>query len=138
MYAKKGNMIRNLVKHYQPESQKQKMREYLKQRGITQHFREACAKAKMGNSYGSANKGTFYITDGVVNIRLHEGDTYDETRFHKGFTFSEEYKKKQKENYVDKIYVHKGSLTKLIKQLELNYYLSQGYELGRDKDIYKT
>ena len=137
--ATKGNRSRNSVKWHQPESQKEKMRQFWLNGGrkTTQEFKDACSRGKLGNKNGAGNKDTFYITDGVVNIKLHKGETYDETKYHLGCVRSEDALNKIKTKYKNGTYIHKGSITKFVDNSQIEEYLAQGYEIGRDKEMYK-
>lgn len=140
--ATKGNKSRNSQKWHQPESQKIKMKQRWQEGRFdfvhTQEFKDKCSKAKKGVKYGESKfKGCFWITDGEVNIRLFKGDTYDETKYHLGFTKSKKALDKVKEKYKNGTYVHKGSIDKFIDDSQIDTYLSQGWELGRNKDRYK-
>lgn len=134
--AVKANKSRGQGWH-QPTSQKQKMSEFMKNKEITPEFRESCRKAKLGNSYGKANRDTFWITDGVHNYRLHKGESYDETVYRKGRTYSQETKKAFKDNYSNKLCIHKGNEIRYIEKEDLETYLNQGFELGTSKELYK-
>ena len=67
--ARKAAMAQGKGWH-QPLSQRLKLQEFMRNREITDEFRKKCSSAKYGNTNGSGNKDSFWITDGINNYKL--------------------------------------------------------------------
>lgn len=97
----------------------------------TQEAKDKMSKSKQGNTSGRGNKGSYWITDGINNFRVPKGETFDNTKYRLGRTWTQETKKKLKENYNNKICVHKDDTIKWVSKEELDTYLAGGYLLGK-------
>ena len=108
----------------------------MKQRPVTDEFRNKCHIAALGNNRGAGNKNMFWITDGTNNFKLHEGAEYDTQKFKEGRTISKETLAKYKESYLNRVYVNKDGKDLYINKSDLEIYLQNGYNLGRAKESY--
>ena len=134
-YARKGALARGTGWH-QSQKQKDAAREYMKNRVITQSFRDKCSNAAKGNTRGSANKGKVWITDGVDNFVISPDEPYDTTIYRRGKTISAETKSKYKDAYSKKVYVTKDGKDKCINIDELPLFINDGYVVGRAPEQY--
>lgn len=134
-FAAIGNKTRGTGWH-QSERQKQIVREYMRSRKITETFRERCSISKLGNKNGAGNAGMIWITVNGQSRKVHSLDEITED-FVLGRFLSEDTLTKFKEAYKNRIYVHKDSKDRYIKEEDLEKYLRDGFKLGRCHDSYE-
>ena len=120
----------------QSDYQKEIVRDYMKNREITDEFRENCRKSKIGNFNGKGNKDLIWINDGENSFKVKSLEGIDFTIYSAERYLKESTLSKFKEAYEDRMYVKKDGKDKYIRIKDLPKYIEAGYEEGRNQDSY--
>lgn len=123
----------------QSQYQKTTASEYMKNREITDEFRNNCSKAKVGNTNAKGNKGCFWITNGTEEHKIHSEEELEKYPGYYPGRLTDVYSKISRAlTEEERIYVHKDETEKYIKKKELRDYQEKGFVVGKIKSRYQN
>lgn len=132
-FGDSGYHLGMLGKH-QSNKQKEVVRNYMKNRIVSEESKEKMSKSKMGNKNAAGNIGYIHIfkNDCEIKIKPEQLNDYVEDGWQQGHKkYSDEFLSKNKEKYKNSCYIRKNEKIKLILKDELEKYLNEGWILGR-------
>lgn len=122
----------------QSEYQKNTAAEYMKNREITDEFRNNCSKAKVGNTNARGNKGCFWVTNGTEEHKIHSKEELEKYLGYYPGRLTDVYNKISRAlTEEERVYVNNGTIEKYIKKKELGDYQEKGFIIGKIKYRYQ-
>lgn len=137
-----GNAIKLPVEEYHIQKKKNNYKSFWEGKHHTQETKEKIKKILHEQNkilYGEKHPqyGKQWITNGIKNLLLTQeqseeyisnGWTYG--RSHMLYTMTE----KKKQSYIDRCYINKDGINKLIKKYDIQKYIEKGWSIGRIRE----